>query len=257
MSDPTAVAASPPLVVYGTFGAWGMPTVSPFVLKLLTWLRMAGLPHEYRGGNPFRAPKGKVPYIELDGRKMGDSQLIIEALSARHDIRLDDHLTPEKRATGHALRRMMEEATYFHSVRFRWLEEDGWPAQVAAFSPHMPPLVGPLLLRRIRSQLRKANWLQGSGRHDRGTASAQVIADVAAVRDLLVGPYLFGEEPSSFDATVSSFLWQLQDYPVDTPQKQAASDQKLLSYVDGMRRRYYPELSSRSSSPPSEIASTP
>lgn len=231
-----------PLVVHGTFGAWGIPSVSPFVLKLETWLRIAGIPYERRNGNPFAAPKGKVPYADIDGQRIGDSQLIIDALTARHGVRLDDHLTAAQRATGHALRRMLEEATYFQTVRFRWIEEAGWATQVAAFSPHMPPLVGPIVLRMIRSKLRKTGQLQGSGRHDISTAGAQVAADFKAVADTFVGPYLFGASPCSFDASVSSFLWQCQEYPVDNAPKRAATTPELVAYVAEVRRRYWAEL---------------
>ena len=234
-----------PIVIYGTFGAWGIPSVSPFVLKLETWLRIAGLPYERRVGNPLSAPKGKVPYATFSqggGERMGDSQLIIEALTTLHGVDLDVHLTPAQRATGHALRRMLEEATYFQTLRFRWVDDSGWPTQVAAFSPHMPPLVGPLILRMIRSKLTKTVQLQGSGRHDIGIAGRQVAGDIEALRALLVGPFLFGDTPSSFDATVSAFLWQCQEYPVDNPPRRAARTPELLAYVQAVRRRFWPEL---------------
>ena len=69
------------IVVYGSKPAWGTPDLSPFVIKLETWLRLAGLPYERRdGGNPMQAPRGKIPYLEIDGERLGDSQVIIEEL---------------------------------------------------------------------------------------------------------------------------------------------------------------------------------
>jgi hypothetical protein len=49
----------------------------------------------------------------------------------------------------------------------------------------------------------------------------------------------------SADATVASFLWQAQGYPVDNLPKRAASTPELLAYVDGVRRRYWPEYAAR------------
>ena len=47
---------------------WGLPTVGPFALKLLAWLELAGIPYEQVvEGNPRKGPKGKNPWIELDG----------------------------------------------------------------------------------------------------------------------------------------------------------------------------------------------
>jgi hypothetical protein len=56
---------------------WGLPTVGPFALKLLAWLELAGLPYEQvYEANPRKGPKSKNPWIELDGERIGDSELI-------------------------------------------------------------------------------------------------------------------------------------------------------------------------------------
>ena len=58
--------------------AFGLPNASPFCMKLETYLRMAGLPFELvNDGNVIRAPKGKLPYIEDDGRVVADTNFII------------------------------------------------------------------------------------------------------------------------------------------------------------------------------------
>jgi len=69
---------------------WGLPTVGPFALKLLAWLELAGIPYEQVvEGNPRKGPKGKNPWIELDGERIGDSEIIIDLLKARHGVNLD------------------------------------------------------------------------------------------------------------------------------------------------------------------------
>ncbi|MBX9811968.1 MAG: glutathione S-transferase N-terminal domain-containing protein [Burkholderiales bacterium] len=46
-------------------------------------LRMAGLPYECpRGANHMRAPKGKLPYIEDNGRLIADSTFVIDYLNS-------------------------------------------------------------------------------------------------------------------------------------------------------------------------------
>ena len=94
---------------------WGLPSVGPFALKLLAWLKLAGIPYEQViEGNPRKGPKGKNPWIELDGERIGDSEVIIDELKRRHGIDLDEALTPEQIALGHAWRRTFEE--HFHQV---------------------------------------------------------------------------------------------------------------------------------------------
>jgi glutathione S-transferase len=71
---------------------WGLPTVGPFALKLLAWLELAGLPYEQVFEvNPRKGPKGKNPWIELDGERIGDSELIIDLLRKRHAIERRAH----------------------------------------------------------------------------------------------------------------------------------------------------------------------
>jgi hypothetical protein len=69
---------------------WGLPTVGPFALKLLAWLELAGLPYEQvYEANPRKGPKGKNPWIELDGVRIGDSEVIIDLLKERHAVQMD------------------------------------------------------------------------------------------------------------------------------------------------------------------------
>src|SRR5215470_14397806 len=57
-----------------------LPNLSPPCVKLETWLRMAAIPYESAPPDLAEAPKGKVPFIEDAGVKMGDSTLIVEYL---------------------------------------------------------------------------------------------------------------------------------------------------------------------------------
>src|SRR5262245_11016515 len=60
---------------------FSIPNLSPFCSKLETWLRIAGIPYEVVDtADPRTAPKGKLPFIEDGGRRMGDTSLIIEHL---------------------------------------------------------------------------------------------------------------------------------------------------------------------------------
>src|SRR5262245_37588342 len=98
------------LVVYHLPGAWGLPTVSPFCLKLDAFLRITGIPHKaVTAPTPFGGPKGKAPWIEHEGKKIGDSGFIIDYLRTRFNVDPEKGLSAAERATGHALRRLIEE----------------------------------------------------------------------------------------------------------------------------------------------------
>lgn len=228
------------LPLYGSMPAWGAPDFSPFVIKLETWLRFAGIPYERRNGNPVQAPKGKIPYVELDGKLMGDSQLILEELTRRHHVTLDDGLTPVEAATGRAVRRMMEEGGYFCTLRMRWLEPDGWELQYPAFKALFPAIVAPIAVPIIRSNVRKAAQAQGIGRHTRDEVVAMAVADLQAVEAILGDkPFLLGDAPRSVDATVYAFLTAIQTHPGTTPIHETARSARLLAYTQRIRERWW------------------
>ncbi len=107
---------------------FGLPSPSPFCMKLEGFLRLADLPYRTAALTDLReAPKGKGPFIEEDGRRIGDSALVIDHLEARHGIDLDRGLDPAARAIAHGFGVMLEERTYFALVFNRWMEEPNWP----------------------------------------------------------------------------------------------------------------------------------
>jgi glutathione S-transferase len=226
--------------VYGSVPAFGTPDLSPFVVKLEVWLRLAGIPYTKVQGNPMKSPRGKMPWIELDGALVPDSEIIQRTLSKRRGIDLDAPLDAEQRARSHAYRRMLEEGFYFSLARSRWQEEDGWAHQVAAFSPALPKLLAPLIVRGVRSSILKTLKSQGTGRYTReefmetGADDLRVIA-----HELGDKPWLFGDRPTNLDASALAMVWCVQQHPADTPIRTAARDPKLLAYVQRFRGEFW------------------
>lgn len=227
------------LTVYGTGATLGRLNASPFVGKLETWLRLAGIPYAVKVGNPLRAPKGKVPYIDDDGLVLADSQLIIAHLTRARGVTLDDHLSDGERAVGHAVRRMLEEATYFCALYARWIRPQGW----AAYKPVMRAVAPALVLEWLRYDLRKRLKAQGTGRHTDEEILAFAAADFRAVAGVLGDrPFLLGDRPTSFDATVFAFTQGALAFPGDSPVKDAVlASPGLLAYVDRVEALAWPE----------------
>ena len=124
--------------------AFGLPNASPFCMKLETYLRMAALPFEAPPASMQRlmqAPKGKMPYIEDDGRLLADSSLIIDYLKQRYGDRLDAWLDAEQRAIALAFARLIEENLYWALLHTRWIDPAGWALTREAFkfweAPHL------------------------------------------------------------------------------------------------------------------------
>ena len=70
--------------LFGCLSAWGLPSRSPFVMKIDCYLRMMGLLYErvhWHGPSDFqRAPKGEIPWIEDGESKIADSGFIVDYL---------------------------------------------------------------------------------------------------------------------------------------------------------------------------------
>jgi glutathione S-transferase len=73
---------------------------------------MAEVPYRPRKPDFRRAPKGKIPFVELDGKLLGDSQLIIEELERRlagaGKRPLDQGMSARDAAIARMIRRTLE-----------------------------------------------------------------------------------------------------------------------------------------------------
>lgn len=239
MPDSTPPTA---MKVFHLPGAWGLPTVSPFCLKLDAWLRMTGIQHQsITAATPFAGPKGKAPWIEIDGTKLGDSTFIIAFLAERFGVDPDAALSPEQRGMAVAIQRLIDENLYWTMVHDRWVHEGNWRTfrDVVLGGLPLPQrrLLGPIARRGVKKQL--------SG-HGMGCHSAEEIAaigqrDVAALASILgAKPWFFGSEPTSTDAVVYAQLINIWHPPLESEVKRAIGAQpNLVGFLDRFKARFY------------------
>jgi glutathione S-transferase len=223
---------------------WGTGSLSPFCTKLETYLRVQEIP--YKDGKLARgeAPKGKIPYVNLDGKIMGDSQLVIEELERRlvaaNRRALDGGLSPRDAAIARVTRRAIEEGFYFNLVYLRWELDDGFGAVREEFKKLLPGFVVSLIRRHMRKKLDG----QGTGRHTRDEVMAIGAADLDAIAELLGdGPFFFGEAPRVIDCTLYAFVDSILGFPIDSPIKaRLASHANLVAYRARIRERWWKDL---------------
>lgn len=230
------------MIVYGAWPAWGVPDFSPACLKLKTYLRFAGIPYEARRGDPRRAPKGKIPYIELSpGELMGDSGFIVEYLKKTRGDTLDKDLSAKDHALGHAARRVVEDSLYWVVLYQRWFDDTVLSELAANFAVVMPPVIGGLIFRMIRGQSQKSARAQGMGRHTPAEVHAIGRADLECLSQLLGDkPYLLGDAPTSYDATLFAQLANVMAFPKASPTAVRARELgNLVAYCDRIRAQYW------------------
>lgn len=224
--------------------ALGLPSASPFCLKLETYLRMAQLPFVaplVTLRDIGRAPKGKLPYVQDGTTVIADSNLIIDYLKTTYGDRLDVWLSAEQRAVALAFQRLLEENLYWALLYSRWMEPKGWADIKDVFFGKMPrPLrwfIAPLARRSMRQQLHG----HGMGRHSAQEIYAIAARDITALADFLADkPYFMGDEPCALDASAYAFLANIVWVPLESAlQQHALQYPRLEVYCRRMRSRYY------------------
>lgn len=230
------------LTLYTFPGGYDLPSVSPFCTKTMVLLKLSGLEHEHKPGNPRSAPNGKLPCLRHEGGMVPDSGLIETWLKENRGVDLDAHLDASQRAVGHLVRRTLEENFYWVVLYHRWVDEAGWVHQQPIIKSMLPAMVRPFLPGVIRKGVRKSLTAHGIGRHDPAGIYAAGVADLTAIEGLVEGPFLFGEQLSSFDITVYSFVGAALENPAESPLKAGVEAcPKLVALVEAVDARYRAE----------------
>src|SRR5262249_22761420 len=165
--------------------AFGLPNLSPFCLKVELYLKMAGLPYKTALGDPRKAPKGKIPWIDDDGQIVADSSFILDYLRKKYGEKLDAPLTTANRVIALTAQRMIEEQLYFAPRQLRWGEDEIFKETRATFASLIPlPLRG-IVTNKIRKGTLAKLHEQGIGRHKPDEIYALANSDLDALCALL------------------------------------------------------------------------
>ena len=233
MSQPTLT-----LVTLGA--AFGLQNVSPFCLKaemLMTYLEL-----DYDidvQADPRKAPKGKLPYLIADGRKIADSELIVEYLNGATEGRVYAGLSAKDRALGLALSRLVDDHLYWIFVASRWLDEDWFPNIIEGFFHIAPRPVRGFVARQARKEVQQTYHLQGLGRHTQAEQEGFARRDLQALQDAVNGgDFLFAGEPCVYDFAIASFMAGVFDQQPPTWMTYVAHEYAgLKAYTERVQQR--------------------
>jgi len=227
----------PDPVVFTFSAGWGLPSQGPFALKLLKWLDLAGIAYVQKFEDlPQKGPKGKNPWIELDGERIGDSEVIIDLLARRNGFDIDAGLGAEERARAHAIRRMLED--HFHMV-LEW-ELFVHPAGAAEISAQVASAAPPLVARAVSAMMcrhfRRQLHARGMARHPEEIIRAKGIADMEDFETLLGDrPFIGGSRPVMADVTAFGLIAPMAKWPMHTPVADYIKTRPtLVAYVERM-----------------------
>lgn len=232
------------ICLYKFYPAFGLTDPSPFCVKVETFLRMVGADYQTVSlPDPRKGPKGKLPFITDGDKTIADSTFIIQYLIETYRYPIDAHLSPEQRATGLALTRMLEEHLYWAIVYERWITPLNWRKISAQFFGGMSPVIRSIVPMIARASVKRTLYGQGLGRHLPEEIQTLADDDIRAVSDLLgQQDFILGDTRSSIDATVYAFLSSILYCTLDSPSKQTVlGHENLGRYCERMRRAFYPD----------------
>ncbi len=232
------------MITLYTFGpAFGLPDPSPFCMKALMLLKMAGLEFRTETADLRKAPKGKAPYMDDNGTRIADSTFIRFHLESTHGIDFDAGLSEAERAAAWAFEKLCEDNLYWAIVYSRWLNDENFNAGPVQFFKAVPAPMRPFVVSMVRRQVRRDLKGQGYGRHSQAEAdvlASRAIGHIAAY----IGdkPYLMGDKPCGADAIVFATLASLLCDIFESPLLGATAKHKnLVAYCDRLMAQYFPD----------------
>ena len=232
--------------VYGYLPAWTVPCISPYVTKVVNYMKMTGVDHEFVNQDLTKldndTPFGKLPVIVDGDVTVSDSTDIIGYLKEKNGDKLDMDVPPAQRAQMHAWNRLIDEHLYWTAViQPRWRETANWEKylRIIAGTDDVPAGLRSFaddFRFRILNEFMHGGW----GRMPGDVIYKRARADIDAISTQLGDKSFFmGDAPTSIDASVASILRHVIDAPFEFDTKDyAASKSNLGGYLGRMKERF-------------------
>ncbi|XP_013867402.1 failed axon connections homolog isoform X2 [Austrofundulus limnaeus] len=221
----------------------GAPSLSPFCLKLETYLRMADLPYQnYFDGR--LSPQGKMPWVEYNQEQVFGTEFIIEFLEERLGVSLNKGLTPRERAVSRAITKMVEEHFYWTIAYCQWVDNLEETQKMLSVSGPLSDLLKWILSHLNCGIVKREMYGHGMGRFTSEEVYRLMEKDMRTLATLLGDKkYMMGSKLSAVDAAVfghlAAAMWTL---PGSRPEQLIKGELiNLAMYCERIRRRFWPE----------------
>lgn len=230
------------ITLYQFPAAFAVPNISPYCLKLETFLRLTGQRYEVKTlHDPRKGPKGKLPFVELEGEVIADSAIVLRSLNKRFKLDLDSHLDAAGLGRSVAITRLCDEHLVHILVYFRWVDDKGWQQIKPAFFGRMAAPLRWFVPGMMQNKVRSSLYNQGIGRHSRDELLVFAREDLQALHDMLgTADYFGGARPCSADAAAYGVLANLIFCTLETPLNRMAREfPALVAYCERLRAAYW------------------
>ncbi|WP_333662457.1 glutathione S-transferase family protein [Acinetobacter sp.] len=192
--------------------------ISPFCQKVARMLQFKGIPYQTVNYNgvlgakvPMLSKAGKVPVLDIDGKRIQDSTRIARYLDEAYpDLPLLYPSDPMQKAYVELWEDWADELLYFYEIHFRISDAEALDHAVAISAEGRPKhelvLMKPLLKSALTLQLK----MQGTGRMAKADIEAEFIRHLERI-ELVLGQtgWLVGESKTLADIAVGSQLLEI------------------------------------------------
>ncbi|KAM3931970.1 failed axon connections homolog [Leptodactylus fuscus] len=221
----------------------GVPSLSPFCLKMETYLRMADLPYQnYFDGK--LSPQGKMPWIEYNHTRVSGTEFIIDFLEEKLGVNLNKNLNPHERAVSRAVTKMVEEHFYWTLAYCQWVDNLHETQKMISIPGPLSDLLKWILCHLTKGIVKREMYGQGIGRFSEEEIYRLMEKDMRSLAGLLGDKkYLMGPKFSTLDATVFGHLAQaMWTLPGTRPERLIKGELiNLAMYCERIRRKFWPE----------------
>lgn len=235
--------------LYGWGPMFDCPSPSPYVMKTDIQLQMLDIEFDRAIADLDSVSKHKAPYVEDDGEIIEDSNFIRAHFEKKLGRSLMDGLTRQQQAQSWAFERMAEGHLAAVMAGERWMNDANFAKGPAMFFAGAPEPMRSQIIRETRGNIRETRYGSGIGRHSHAEQLQLAAWDIAAIAAQLgEQTFLFGDEPTVADASVSAVLISSATPYFDTPLTDLITQHaNLVRYMKRMRESYladgvWPEL---------------
>lgn len=232
---------------------WGLASIDSNCLRMMAYAKFSGAPITFHeSGNPFWTPKSTLPVFRQNDLEIASFGLFVSHLRTMN-YSADYNLTPKQQSEVIALSQLIEDRLYPALLYVFWLDLNNhnrltrpWFAQHMSFPMYF---YYPKLYRDHAANLIESRLGIKLDENDPGSQSA---IELAVFKDAQEGmnmlaerlgndSYLFGQAPSSADATLYGYLAPLLKAPFPNPtlQNHLLGHENLCKFVRRINSEYF------------------
>ncbi|WKX98803.1 hypothetical protein Q1695_014023 [Nippostrongylus brasiliensis] len=217
-----------------------VPCLSTYCMKVETFLRANKIPHEVFVTQLGRSKYGLLPFVELNGEHIADSQIILNRLVEHFNVK--PLPSPRDEAMARAVGRMCENHTSMLHYKFKVVENPSNNYTNIALedmgcASWLIPFAAPLFSKFLRSKASKRIKVS-LGDFSVEDCKNLLKKDYDAYRDLLGDrKFLFGDEVTVADCSLFSQLASTIYLPVENYAKDLLKERypTLVAYTERVK----------------------